>query len=212
MQGQYTMNAGTMNQTSGAMTQMLHEQDLFHNILILLKHNAREYATAVTESNCAVVRQTMQRLLHETLAEQADCYQVMSRQGWYPPAPVATRQDVQKSVQQHRQSAQNTAQSLQMTGIRPTFAQAGQFQNPLQQPTWQQQPQPQGQSWQATAQPPSYSQAQYQPVMQHNQSQPSDMLSPNSAHAGTLDQNAHIASGETQDWRHFSRSTGEATH
>ena len=116
------------------------EKDMFHTILIMLKHNAREYATAVTEANCASVRQTFQRLLNDTLAEQADCYQVMGRQGWYPPAPSAERRDVQSSIQQHRQGAQQIQAVVQ--------ARAGGYQGV--QPQWQNQ-------WQGG--PPQYWQA-----------------------------------------------------
>jgi len=127
MQGQQMMGQG---RNPAAMTMgPLTEQDMFHNILVLLKHTVREYATAATEANCAIVRQTMQRMLHETLSEQADCYQVMGRQGWYPPSPSATRQDVQKAVQTHRQCAQQTAQALQMSGIRPTLQSGAAMQN-----------------------------------------------------------------------------------
>lgn len=150
----------------------LSEQDQFQNILVLLKHTASEYASAVTESNCAVVRQTMQRLLHETLTEQADCFQMMSRHGWYTIAPQASRQDVQKEVLSHRQTAQQTAQMLQGMGSLPIQQQNQQthWQNPLAQPAWQNQQQAQSHQWQ----------------------QPNQMI-PNDA--------AHIANYDTNQWR-----------
>lgn len=141
---QSNMMNGTMTRGGGAQ---LSEQDLFHSIIVLLKHTAREYTTAVTESSCAVVRQTMQRLLHETLTEQADCFSVMNRQGWYPPAPDARRQDVQNSIQTNQQCAQKTSQFLSASGIRPTRSGTGQpsggWQNPMSMPQWQTS-QPQG--------------------------------------------------------------------
>lgn len=234
MQGQQ-MTGGNrmnqMNQTSSGTMGTLTEQDLFHTILVLLKHNVREYATAVTEANCPVVRQTMQRMMHETLAEQADCYQVMARQGWYPPAPSANRQDVQKSVQQHRQGANQTAQSLQMTGIRPVMGhQMGQpsWQNPQesrnQTQQWQNSPQSSNQ-WQSTQQPShsqwqnqsasQYGQSQYQPTMQSGQSaQYSNATSSASATTSSVLDSALSSSVADEDaWRSSSRtSRGEMTH
>ncbi len=127
----------------------LREQDVFTVILNLLKNTAREYATAVTEASCPNVRQTMQNLLNETLSEQADCYQVMNRQGWYPPAPQANRQDVQQSVQKHRQAL---AQLAQIAGQGGFYGEMGGYQ-PMQQPGQPyptQQPQP---SWRAEGLP-----------------------------------------------------------
>lgn len=140
-QGQ-TQQVTLLGKGGALQTGILREQDLFHDILVMLKHNAREYVTAVTESNCAVVRQTMQRLLFDTLAEQADAYQVMGRQGWYPPSPVASRQDVQKSVQQRRQAAQELAAIGGHLGVRGNWQQGAGWQN--QQPAGWQNQQPAG--------------------------------------------------------------------
>ncbi|KUO94952.1 spore coat protein [Ferroacidibacillus organovorans] len=93
-------------------------KDRFHAIILLLKHNIREYATAVTEASCPMVRQTLQRLLYETIAEQAECYQVMRRQGWYPPGATASRDDVMRSIQNNQQAAQEIAQAVAKTGMR----------------------------------------------------------------------------------------------
>ncbi|MHB1627990.1 MAG: spore coat protein [Bacilli bacterium] len=111
-------------QTQQQMTQ-LQEKDRMHQILIMLKHQAAEYTIAVTEANCAQVRQTMQRLLNETLAEQADCYQIMSRQGLYPPASAVGRQEVHKSIQTHRQDAQMTMHTMQAAGLHSAMQRAG---------------------------------------------------------------------------------------
>lgn len=116
---------------SQMMGTQLQDQDYFYEILLLLKHQAREYTTAVLESSCVQVRQTMQRLLNDTLSEQADCYQIMARQGWYPAGPSANRQDVTKAIQTHRQDAQKNMQMAQSAGV------GGQMGRPSQQ---QQQP------------------------------------------------------------------------
>ncbi|MHB1683493.1 MAG: spore coat protein [Bacilli bacterium] len=101
------------------------EKDWMQQILVMLKHQSSEYAIAVTEANCAQVRQTMQRMLNETLAEQADCYQIMSRQGWYPAAPVANRQELHKSIQTHRQDAQATMHAIQAAGLQGALQHIG---------------------------------------------------------------------------------------
>lgn len=218
-----------MNQMSSAAMGTLTEQDLFHNILVLLKHNVREYATAVTEANCPVVRQTMQRMLHETLAEQADCYQVMGRQGWYPPGPAANRQDVQKSIQQHRQSATQTAQSLQAAGIRPVLRQGmtqnqSTWQTPAPSGQWQNQPPAAGNQWNTGNQsshqwqtPGSqqnsaqYGQPQYQPVM-HAGSYTS-ATSGTGAVSSVLDAAGAQSAVDPDAWRSTGRTgRGEMTH
>lgn len=240
MQGQSMTGSGGMNQMASGMAATLTEQDLFHNILVLLKHNVREYATAVTEANCAVVRQTMQRMLHETLAEQADCYQVMGRQGWYPPAPSASRQEVQKSIAKHRQSANQTAQSLQMAGIRPVIGhgfgnQANQMQQSWQQPTstsqtgqnqwqnpsqqanqWHNNTSGAGQRWQNQNQNQTaaqYGQSQYQPVMQSGQYSSSMASGNTGATAGMIDSALTQSTVDQETWHGASRTArGEMTH
>ncbi len=149
----------------------MREQEMLKVILDLLKQGAREYTTAVTEANCPNVRQTMQRLLHETLAEQADCYQIMSRQGWYPAADTANRQDVHKAVQMHRQSI---AQLIQIAGQSGAFGHAGMQGNQAWQQQWTSQGQPQ--QWQQPNQ--SVSQWQSSPAGQAGGWQASEMNRP----------------------------------
>ncbi len=162
---------GQVQQGQMALAAPMREQEMLKVILDLLKQGAREYTTAVTEANCPNVRQTMQRLLYETLAEQADCYQIMSRQGWYPPADTANRQDVHKAVQTHRQSI---AQLIQIAGQSGAFGHAGMQGNQA----WQQQWASQGQQqqWQQPNQP--VSQWQSSPVGQVGGWQASEMNRP----------------------------------
>lgn len=132
----------------------LTEQDLFQSLLTQLKQGIGEYATAATEASCPIVRQTMVRFLNETMTEQADCFQVMSRQGWYGQLPMATRQDVQKAIADHRQKATQMAGLIQAAGIRPVLQQVangGQAYNAPNQPgnqAWTQQSNQATGSWQ----------------------------------------------------------------
>lgn len=117
---QQTMNRMPYGMDFRDTATQMEMKDRFHAIIISLKHNIREYATAVTEASCPMVRQTLQRLLYETIAEQAECYQVMSRQGWYPPGATASRDDVMRSIQNNQQAAQEMAQTVAKSGIRST--------------------------------------------------------------------------------------------
>ncbi len=144
-------------------TTQLQEKDLMHQILIMLKHQSREYTTAVTEANCAQVRQTMQRMLNETLAEQADCYQIMARQGWYPSPTAVSHQELHKSIQSHRQNVQMTMHTVQAAGLRGAMQRtgiAGQQNGAAQQ--WQ--PGAVGQQWQ---QPQPWQVSQNRPADQN---------------------------------------------
>ncbi len=107
------------------MPMNLSEKDLFHSILTTLKQSIGEYATAAMEASCPVVRQNMVRLLNETLTEQADCFSVMSRQGWYGQMPTTSRQDVHSEIMKHRQGAQEISQMVQSVGMRPMTQQMG---------------------------------------------------------------------------------------
>ncbi|PWI58312.1 spore coat protein [Sulfoacidibacillus thermotolerans] len=173
-----------------AMGAQLQEQDYMNEILLFLKHQVLEYATAVMEASSIQVRQTMQRLLNETLTEQADCYQLMARQGWYPPAPTANRQDLLKSIQQHRQDAQKNMQIARNVGIgMQNQTQIGSWQQQV--PAWQtgQMRQQQGnqqsqqnvqqmqQPWQA-AQPWQYTQNWQDPSQQFNWQQQNQSRQP----------------------------------
>ena len=143
----HQMTAPIGGQTPQAI---LREQDVFTVILNLLKNTAREYATAVTEASCPNVRQTMQNMLNETLSEQADCYQVMNRQGWYPPASRAARQDVQQAIQKHRQAA---GQLMQIVGQGGFYGEVGRQQPPMHQPQPFYPPQQAQPSWRTDGQP-----------------------------------------------------------
>lgn len=114
---------------------LLRERDLFVELLTLLKHASRMYTTAVTEAGCPVFLQTMQRLLHETLAEQGDCFQVMNRRGWYPAGPSPTRQDIQKAIQNAHQTIQDMRTLLQWVGLPNGALQQGRLEP--QQGNWQ---------------------------------------------------------------------------
>lgn len=200
----------------------LREQEMFTVMLNLLKNSAREYATAVTEANCPTVRQTMQNLLNETLIEQADCYQIMSRQGWYPPASTATRQDVHQAVQTHRQAI---PQLMQIAGQTDSYGHAGirgnqppqqQWRNQGQPQQWQQGNQPsQPQQWQSSAggqgawqggQGTTHVQAQHPSQSQQWNADPGQAAWQTTGQAG------QIPAYDSQAWRYGARQhNGEIT-
>lgn len=100
------------------MSGKLEEKDMLHTILSLLKQTTGTYATAVTEANCATVRQTMQRLFNETVMEQGECFQIMQRHGWYARSEEAPRQAIRKAITGHRQKGQEISQFLQANSMR----------------------------------------------------------------------------------------------
>ncbi len=94
------------------MSGTLEEKDMLHTILSLLKQTTATYATAVTESSCATVKQTMQRLFNETVMEQGECFQIMQRHGWYTKPEDAPRQSIRKAITAHRQKRQEISQFI----------------------------------------------------------------------------------------------------
>jgi len=101
----------------------LEDKDWLHTILNDLKRTSREYAIAVTESNCQTVRQEFTQLLNSTLTLQGKLYDFMQQQNMYTAASPALAQEIQKQVQQYQQSGQQAFQFAQMQG-----SQAGQIQ------------------------------------------------------------------------------------
>ncbi|WP_409343079.1 spore coat protein [Paenibacillus sp. MBLB4367] len=89
---------------------LIPEKDMLYTILADLKRSTREYATAVTESNCPIVRQTFTQLLNGTLKLQGELYDFMKRQNMYNTASPALRQEIDKQLQQYKQTEQQTEQ------------------------------------------------------------------------------------------------------
>lgn len=184
----------------------MREQDAFTVILNLLKNTAREYATAVTEASCPNVRQTMQNMLNETLSEQADCYQVMNRQGWYPPAPQASRHDIQQAVQKHRQAV---SQLMQIAAQGGSYGEMARYQ-PTRQPApsyQSQQPQP---GWGIEEQP-LHAQTWQQPAAQNPPSQGQNWNAGTGAGWETGGHGEPIPAYDSQAWRYGVRQHGGET-
>lgn len=94
-------------------TPLLQEKDIVYSYLADLKRTAREYTTAVTESNCPEVRQTFQHLLQDTLNLQTQTYQLMSQQGWYNTSSTAGSTEIHKQIQTYQQTQMQTNQMVQ---------------------------------------------------------------------------------------------------
>jgi len=91
---------------------ILQDQDLIYTALADQKRVCREYTTAVTESNCKVVRQAFSTLLHESLQMQAELYYLMQNQNMYNVSSQAPQEEIRKQVQQYTQIQQKTRQLL----------------------------------------------------------------------------------------------------
>jgi spore coat protein F len=89
---------------------LLQEEDLLSTVLADHKRVAREYTTAVTESNCMVVRQAFTELLQDTLSMQGKLYNLMKQQNRYGTSSPALRQEIDKQLQQNGQTGQKTQQ------------------------------------------------------------------------------------------------------
>jgi spore coat protein F len=98
-----------MNQS----TSILQDQDLVYSFLADQKRIAREYTTAVTESNCPQVRQMFEQLLQDTLRMQEQTYQFMSQQGWYNTSSPVLAQEISKQMTIYQQTQQQTSQLIQ---------------------------------------------------------------------------------------------------
>ncbi|MBU8878500.1 spore coat protein [Bacillus sp. FJAT-29790] len=98
---------------------ILQEADLIYTILGDLKRTAREYTTAVTESNCPEVRQKFTQLLQNTLTMQGQVYQYMSQHGMYNTSSPVLNQEITKQINQYTQTQTQTSQLIQqnMTNI-----------------------------------------------------------------------------------------------
>lgn len=92
---------------------LLPDQDILYTLLADQKRVSREYCTAVTESNCQVVRGMFTELLHDTLSLQGQLYNQMQQQNMYNASSKAQRQEVDKQIQQYGQTQQKTQQFMQ---------------------------------------------------------------------------------------------------
>lgn len=93
--------------------QLLQDEDLLNTILADLKRASREYTTAVTESNCPMVREKFQALLQDTLLMQERVYTFMSQHGMYSAPSLALEPEINKQLQQCSQTQMQTNQFVQ---------------------------------------------------------------------------------------------------
>ncbi|MDP9727225.1 MULTISPECIES: spore coat protein [Alicyclobacillus] len=115
----YPQSPNPYTQTSMAANSWMEDQDLAYTVLADLKRVCREYTTAATESNCPAVRQMFVSLLNDSLQLQAELYHLMQQQGWYNTSSPAIRSELDKQVQQYRQSEQKTRQWAQQHRSQP---------------------------------------------------------------------------------------------
>ncbi|WP_058300949.1 spore coat protein [Gorillibacterium timonense] len=94
----------------------LEEKDWLDTILCDLKRSTREYATAVTESNCQTVRQEFTKLLNSTLTLQGNLYELMKQNNMYNASSPVLASELQKQIQQYQQSGQQAFQFAQTQG------------------------------------------------------------------------------------------------
>jgi len=107
-----------MNQQQTAQSSStLPEKDWLYTILCDLKRTAREYTTAVTESNCPTVRQEFTQLQNSTLTLQGQLYQLMQQQNMYNTSSPALAQELTKQIQQYKQSGQEAVQFAQQAAV-----------------------------------------------------------------------------------------------
>lgn len=92
---------------------LLQEKDWLNTVLCELKRTAREYTTAVTESNDQSLRQVFTNLLNSTLTLQGQLFQLMKQQNMYSASSPALSQEIQKQVQQLQQSGKQAFQFAQ---------------------------------------------------------------------------------------------------
>lgn len=94
-------------------TPTMGEQDIVYSFLADLKRAAREYTTAVTESNCPDVRSVFEQLLQNTLMLQGQTYLLMSHQGWYNTSSPVLSAEINKQLNTYTQTQTQTNQMLQ---------------------------------------------------------------------------------------------------
>lgn len=101
------------------------DEDLLYTILADLKRTVREYTTATTESSCPSIRQMFTQLTNDTLRMQGELYNLMKQLNMYSTSSKALRQDIDKQIQEARNTQQTNHQFVQQkTGAMGQYAQA----------------------------------------------------------------------------------------
>jgi spore coat protein CotF len=97
-----------------------HDEDLANFVLAELKRSAEEYTTALTEAQNPQIRQTLQTLLHKTLADQARLYDWMRANNLYEAPTPAQAQELHKAIQSKQQSWSKLQSFAQQTHLAHT--------------------------------------------------------------------------------------------
>ncbi|MBP2000466.1 spore coat protein CotF [Paenibacillus shirakamiensis] len=92
---------------------LIPEKDILNIILADLRRIAREYSTATTEAGCPDVRQMFTQLTDNTLRLQGELFDIMKQNNMYTAAAPVQKQEVDKQLQQARQTQQEAQQFAQ---------------------------------------------------------------------------------------------------
>ena len=90
----------------------LQDKDMATTVLNELKRMAAEYTTACTEAAAPNIRHMFEQLLHQTLADQEQLFQAMSRFHMYGQPVYAQHSDVQHEIEQGRHTAEQQQQLM----------------------------------------------------------------------------------------------------
>lgn len=110
---QYGQHQYGRQQTMQHMHLGLNDQDMANTVLNELKRIASEYATACTEAAAPHIRRTFEQLLHQTLADQGQLFHMMSRLNMYGQPVQAQHSDIQREIEQCRQTDEQLQQLVQ---------------------------------------------------------------------------------------------------
>lgn len=102
----------SQHQQGRQATGFMPDKDLLYTILADLKRTVREYTTAATEAACPMIRQMFTNLMNNTMQMQGDLYNVMSQMNMYNASSGVLRQEIDKQIQQHSRSQQQTQQFI----------------------------------------------------------------------------------------------------
>ncbi|MEF2966918.1 spore coat protein [Paenibacillus sp. M1] len=109
-------------------SEMIPQDELFKIILADLRRIVREYATATTESSCPAIRRTFAELTDSTLRMQGDLYMLLEQNRIYSAPAGASRQELNKHLQEAEKTHQKVHQIMQQHSAR-------QSPNPSQNPS-----------------------------------------------------------------------------
>lgn len=74
----------------------MREQDIVNDVLVGTKASINSYTHAIMECSNQQLRTTLQTLRDEAEQIQYQIFQIAEQKGYYTPAPVASKNDVQE--------------------------------------------------------------------------------------------------------------------